>query len=158
MEVGLRPTEYVPVEGYYLLRHKFGNAYFVWCIPRKDFSGELDGLVVRATSQTPTGSIPGITELQDEIDSKCADIVDKLNEARLLVEKAYKAPMPQKRKLDRVPASRDAKTKKIRKCQTTNESLKVFEQLSDEEKVATFSMVIANSNRLDVLKENTNRK
>eukprot|EP00544_Gedaniella_sp_CCMP2646_P000291 CAMPEP_0202506682 /NCGR_PEP_ID=MMETSP1361-20130828/50935_1 /ASSEMBLY_ACC=CAM_ASM_000849 /TAXON_ID=210615 /ORGANISM="Staurosira complex sp., Strain CCMP2646" /LENGTH=57 /DNA_ID=CAMNT_0049140725 /DNA_START=67 /DNA_END=237 /DNA_ORIENTATION=+ len=57
MEVGLRETEYVPVEGFYLLRHKFGNAYFVWCISRDSFSGELDALVDRAQSMSPKGSI-----------------------------------------------------------------------------------------------------
>lgn len=163
MEVGLRTTEYVPVEGYYLLRHKFGNSYFVWVIPRSDFSGELDALVDRAsTSKTPERSIPGITELQDDIDSECVGYVEKLNNARLLVEKADKAPSPRKPKTqvkaDKAPSSprkrkmdndepNNTLTKKIRTFKPSDKS--AFEKFSILKEVA-FSELNTNSNRLDV--------
>lgn len=155
MEVGLRPTEYVPVEGYYLLRHKFGNAYYLWCLPRHEYSGELDALVDRAMSKTPNGSIPGITQLQDEIDADCAMYVEKLNIARLQVEKVDKEKPTSslKRKLlgdhNQAPVTDCSLTTKKQKCQTSYEE---FQKMSDIEKEVVFSMLVSNSNKLDSLK------
>lgn len=101
MEIGLRLTEYVPVEGYYLLRHKFGNSFYLWCVSRREYSGDLDTLVSIAMRKSPKGSIPGITQIQDMIDDKCVDYVEQLNDARLCVENIDKIPSPaRKRKLD----------------------------------------------------------
>jgi hypothetical protein len=167
MEVGLRTTEYVPVEGYYMLRHKFGNSYYVWVIPRSDFSGELDALVDRAsTSKTPEKSIPGITELQDDIDSECVGYVEKLNNARLLVEKADTAPSPRKPKAqvkaDKTPSkprkrkmnedeadlSSSTLTKKIRTFKPSEKS--AFEKFSILKEVAFSELTNNNTDRLNV--------
>ena len=157
MEIGMRATEYVPVEGHYLLRHKFGNSYFVWCIPRSDFSGELDTLVDRATTVTPHGSVPGITELQHSIDSKCDNLVEKLNKAREEVKKAVKTPPTRKRSLT-LGSSGDALANKIRKCQTTTESLAEFQKMSYTEQEAAFSKLVEKSNELNTLKEEFEKK
>lgn len=143
MEVGLRETEYVPVEGFYLLRHKFGNAYFVWCISRDSFSGELDALVDRAQSMSPRGSIPGITELQDLIDSKCGEYVDTLNKARERIEKANKLPSPRKRAfapLQDLSCNKELANKKIRKSSPDNGSMIKLEQVNAIEKEAAMAL------------------
>lgn len=151
MEVGIRATEYVPVEGYYLLRHKFGNAYFVWCISRDSFSGELDTLVDRARGKTPEGSIPGITELQDIIDSECGVYVDELNKARKLIETSGdNSHSPRKRPLATIQevSCAAALTKKARRCLTTDKLSENFQQRDDTEETATASRKAADSNRL----------
>lgn len=152
MEIGLRTTEYIPVEGYYLLRHKFGNAYFLWCVSRADsFSCELDTLVDRARSKTPKASIPGITELQDVIDFECRGYVDELNKARNLIETAEKSPSPRKRPLAPIQEVPDrALTKKIKAYSTTkHEPLKKRQRVSDmKREVAVLKPIVSPSNSL----------
>lgn len=148
MEVGMRPTEYIPVEGYYLFRHKFGNAYFLWCLPRTKVLIELDSLVDRAMKKKPNTSVLGITELQDAIDSECLDFVKKLNKARLLVETIDKAPLtPRKRKAeenrDPAPVSTSPSTRKIRKCLAPINLFNESNQETNAEKEAILPSFVA---------------
>jgi len=74
-KIGLRGTDYFEsVEGYYLLRHFFGNEYYFWCCPRESFgSSDIDDVANAATQASPSEAPPYLRGLTRGIEADCKD-------------------------------------------------------------------------------------